>query len=751
MRITSEVKVPDCAWFELQLAQKEAADPTNQAINHEEVRRLKTNCDHALKPIKFCLVTTKTRRQFFSNAHRSWDNVDSLSAIKSRLSHCPTKCTPPQKLGILHACRQSHCISSAVMSKHFIIVLLLFQQFRHGFAADTDARLKEHTEAMRREHWSYMWAPWSKFHVGQTVRAAISRELEKSQPAEAAVLAPMVVEYIMYPVNVHFTKEDVINPNAEMSQTDLEFRWEALELAWFFLRYERGPAMDFLRDLRYEHWKAMEKRVGDATFGSTLAVEYSQGQNINWPSVNMQMVSELLRGAKLLESLEASNESPVSSLTEADVLLSVSSLCRGSVPESSISAHELYDMYRHSKSTEHLVFCIHYLKMRAQRSQFVAAACSRFLQQHQENHRIPGRRLTDAEVEQGLSDVVRQGLSDLMDQGFRDVVQHGFSDVVQQGLGYLVEQGLSDQIQLSIIETERVVDSDIHAYTEILSMLLQNMPTNFEGYSQHVNSEVVKIKAEVAPPYYEEDETIDKIRVTIGVAPQSLEYLQDDTGLPDAVISLMALQYPRENVYLQNFPYLALAADYHLLLLWRCMRPLSLLQWYMNRCGAVPENHGFTSEQINGAVTEIASMAQYILGVFDAYEKAAGELEGQPRTSRLSAVERQRCLGLLGSNRLASTWEGSIEKYADKYIEAVDSALANIQNFYVPPADVDLSAHIQYVDGIPPGINLLISAYPVPENLPPDYLELATKLHFLVGKHWSKYSLGCTKRNPRSY
>ncbi|TPX51889.1 hypothetical protein SeMB42_g01795 [Synchytrium endobioticum] len=105
-------------------------------------------------------------------------------------------------------------------------------------------------------------------------------------------------------------------------------------------------------------------------------------------------------------------------------------------------------------------------------------------------------------------------------------------------------------------------------------------------------------------------------------------------------------------------------------------------------------------------------MAQYILEIFDAYEEAAGELHG--------------------GNRLASTWEGIIRKDAYKYITAVKSALANIENFYVPPADVDLSAHIQYVDGIPPGINLLISAYPVPENLPPDYLELATKLHFLV-------------------
>ncbi|TPX38693.1 hypothetical protein SeLEV6574_g07684, partial [Synchytrium endobioticum] len=500
-------------------------------------------------------------------------------------------------------------------------------------------------------------------------------------------LVYLVIEHMMEPVDHTFPRVHFTSPTAEMSQADLEFRWAALRLVTNWLPYGEG---EFVH-LREEYWDELCKRLSEAMFGS-LAIEYfspTDGE-VHWPSVNMLVASEILRGAKALESLKASNESPVSSLTEAYVLLrGVSGMMSWCTPEPPIPtvAHYLYTLSKASQLPEHMVYRIRYLQICAQRHGFIAVAGSRFLHQ-------------------------RQGNPSIQEERYIKNIKACIS---------------AEQCRM------RYTKGGIRHFQEELSRLrLVHMPSNSEGQFQHVISEIAKLKAEVNPPYYEEEQTISEIRSILGVAPQSLEYLLDDTGLPDAVISLLALQSPRENVYLQNSPYLALAADYHLLLLWRCMKPLSLLQWFINRYGAVPENHGFISEQVNGAVTEIASMAQYILEIFDAYEEAAGELHGKPRTSRLSVTERQQCLGLLGGNRLASTWEGIIRKDAYKYITAVKSALANIENFYVPPADVDLPAHIQYVDGIPPGINLLISAYPVPENLQPRHLELATKLHCLV-------------------
>ncbi|TPX49157.1 hypothetical protein SeMB42_g01938 [Synchytrium endobioticum] len=92
------------------------------------------------------------------------------------------------------------------------------------------------------------------------------------------------------------------------------------------------------------------------------------------------------------------------------------------------------------------------------------------------------------------------------------------------------------------------------------------------------------------------------------------------------------------NVYLkETSPYMAFVGGYRLHLLWRCMQQLSLLVWFRSRyvIEELQENPSFTNEQVNGAVTKIADMAEYIRRAFEAYEGVAGGPDGQSHTSAM--------------------------------------------------------------------------------------------------------------------
>ncbi|TPX46458.1 hypothetical protein SeMB42_g03681 [Synchytrium endobioticum] len=233
---------------------------------------------------------------------------------------------------------------------------------------------------------------------------------------------------------------------------------------------------------------------------------------------------------------------------------------------------------------------------------------------------------------------------------------------------------------------------------------------------------------------YQWEDAVAEISNIVVASTRPLSFVPQDFVFPFEATPLFALLPSPENEYLQgSAPYRAFAGQCHLLLLWRCMQELSLLQWLKNRyvTERMPEYPGLTSEQVDGAITEMTEKAKDMLQAFDAYEKAVGGPDGKPHTSRLSGFERQEFLGLIGGNRLTSTWKDIIREDADKYIKDVNSALANVKSFYVPTG-VDSLAYIQHVDGISPQVHYLISACPPPENLPPRYLELATKLHFLM-------------------
>ncbi|TPX37809.1 hypothetical protein SeMB42_g06870 [Synchytrium endobioticum] len=252
---------------------------------------------------------------------------------------------------------------------------------------------------------------------------------------------------------------------------------------------------------------------------------------------------------------------------------------------------------------------------------------------------------------------------------------------------------------------------------------------DFHGHVQEVTNEIAKLKEEMVKNDYQLEDAVAKISKIVAVTPRPLAFVRQGNNLPLEATLLFKLLLPQSVNSPEASPALALVAAYHLLLLWRCMQQLSLLVWFRGRyvIELLPENPSFTSELVNGAVTEIPDMAEYALSVFDAYEKFA-----QWQTPQLYE-ERQECFRLIvqGRNHLASTWQSIIDEDADKYIQAVDSALAITQNFDIS-AGAELSSFIHRVDGIPPEINHLINAEPVPENLPPDYLKLAAKLHYLV-------------------
>ncbi|TPX46432.1 hypothetical protein SeLEV6574_g03236 [Synchytrium endobioticum] len=559
------------------------------------------------------------------------------------------------------------------MSKHFIIVLLLFQPFYHGFAEDTDEMLREHTDAIHRASWVFYHSDRRK-----EIKAveAVLKKVKKSPHADATVLLPLVTKEILKLVDASFPEVEVKPLAADMSQTELIFRWQAYYIAYDLLRGGGIPGTRLICRLQMEYWDELSKRVADAWFGPTFAFEHVQGQRVNWLSVNMLMVFEILRGARALESLTASNVSPVSSFTEAEVLLGGVFRRWWAEPLSdlSISVDRLYDMCSTSTSPEHLVYRMHYLKMLAQRSQF-----------------IDENGLMDQEVEQGLINQILKGI-----------------DMERTQMNRCMEE--------------------IRVIMRKVSERLLNMPSNVEDHAQLVTSEIVKLKANIAVNDYQEEQAIVEIRAILD-APH-LNFIRENTGL----LCELTAQYD----HFTPVEYMVRAADYHLLVLWRCMQALSPLLWFKNRyfMELPPEDLGFTSIQVNGAVTEIATMAHYLVDIFDAYKGAAGVQDSQSHTSQLSDVEREECLGLIvqGRNHLASTWQSIIDQDADKYIEAVDSALANSQNFHLPE-DVNALAAcrlIQHVGGIPLKVHSLTLAYPVPENLPPDYLELAAKIHQLV-------------------
>ncbi|TPX51884.1 hypothetical protein SeMB42_g01796 [Synchytrium endobioticum] len=546
------------------------------------------------------------------------------------------------------------------MSKHFIIVLLLFQVCQDGFAdpEDPDVMLKKHAEAIRGERWRF-----SVYNVEEDID--LTKKVEALRPvlmeasnADATILVPLVINHMMEPLDVSFTEADVRSPAAEMSLAYLEFCWEALSLASHLLQDVTGLGVESVETLNGEYWLEMCKRVGDAAFGSPTAIEYSPdiSQEINWPSVNMVLGFQVLETVKALESLKASDESPVSSLTEAYVFLNGVPFLDGPVFTTSESGLDLYSRYKNSDSPEHLAYCIRYLKIVAQRVQFVVVACSRFLRQRQKNRCLQEKHIID--------------------------------------------------IRKHVIWKKWLVKSyidDISSLQEKLLACWVNMPREVKKHLQEVTSRIVKLKAETSANSYPEAKASAKIKDILVAHP--LNFLREDTGVPSEVISMFELIAPGKpyEPHLQTSPYMALAAEYHLLLLWRCMQRLSLLKWFKNYYDIeLLHDSVATVERVNEVENDITGFARHVLEMFDFYENTA-----QPRIFRMSEQERKLARELLNLDdiHLASTWEKIIGANAAKYIVAADQAEKKIKNS-------GSWSPIQQVDEIPLRVNSLIQAFP---------------------------------------
>ncbi|TPX42425.1 hypothetical protein SeLEV6574_g05611 [Synchytrium endobioticum] len=571
------------------------------------------------------------------------------------------------------------------MSKHLIIALLLFRLFHHGFAGAhmgppkatnamlqyhtevTDAIMKKHTEALRTERWKFEHLE----DVDQKVldlKGVITRAYSNY---DARVVVPLIIDHIMKPVDPSFPSVDITNPAAEMSHAELEFRCEVLDLTALFSKIIHCQAMASILIVREALWQEMRERVHDAMFTPSPAIHYSPYRPIDWTSIILAAMSEILRAAKALHLLQDPSCYPVSSFLECDVLLA----------ERDTLAKNLHQICRYSESLEHLFYNMLYYKMVAQRKQFIVIACLRFLEE-------------------------RQKLGSPSDQVWIDKIQKRIARKAQ------------------CMETFRRKFFD---QKEILSVSYGEMAETFYSHLEHLTSEIAKLKEEIAvKDYHSRVDSVSKVRKIVEVTRRPLDFLLEGVCLPFEATLLFEL-LPGE-----TSPALVLMAEYHLLFLWRCMQELSLLQWFETSYH-ITMNYGFTIAQVNGAMTKIADKAEYALSVFDAYKEATGGPGGQSNTPRISDEERGECLKLIfqGRNHLVDTWEDILKQNVDDYITFVGKAIADVENFYVP-TDVDLLDYIQHVDGIPPQVHHLISAYPVPENLQPSYLKLATRLHRLV-------------------
>ncbi|TPX46948.1 hypothetical protein SeLEV6574_g02925 [Synchytrium endobioticum] len=123
------------------------------------------------------------------------------------------------------------------MSKHIVIVFLVFQLFHHGIAEDTDAMMKKHTEALRGERLKLEKGPLEKDEVRGIFKTlnTLPSESPCDDPYGVTELVNWVIERKRKPLDHSFPSVVVKPPTAEMSQAELEFCWEALALTLVML------------------------------------------------------------------------------------------------------------------------------------------------------------------------------------------------------------------------------------------------------------------------------------------------------------------------------------------------------------------------------------------------------------------------------------------------------------------------------------------------------------------------------------
>ncbi|TPX41483.1 hypothetical protein SeLEV6574_g06070 [Synchytrium endobioticum] len=471
------------------------------------------------------------------------------------------------------------------MAKHFIIVLLICQLLHHAFACpdDTDAMRKELTVAIRRVKLDYQNARlkdkadnWPNKNIlpqdRKIIRIVLTtfRALQGTSWNVVETIVPLMIEHMMKPVVVSLTEADFQCPFEEMTQTNLEFRWEILDLVYYVLTdLIAVEPIEITKSQVRPRWiqdlSELRRRMHEKHFGATPVINYSPDtplKEIDWPSNNMIMVAEIARGSKALESFKSSNETPVSSLTEAEILLRWSD---HPVPRL------VNDLYSKGQNCRAWAYERHFHILVAQRKEFITVACTRFLERFRES-------------------------CDLRDTGLLEEMREEID-------GYA--STANDIMRGFYFEMRDCYDSLL---TKSRSLVFQPR--------EHVFSTIINLKAEMAAKEHQVEDAIAQI------------------------------QNPDPFGVFTESPSMAFAAEYHLLLLWRCIQKLSLLLWFKNGYGSdvQQENFGVTTENVNAALTEIVAVAEYILEIFDAY---VNFVRGQSLCYELSAEERQEVLGLI--------------------------------------------------------------------------------------------------------
>ncbi|TPX48958.1 hypothetical protein SeLEV6574_g01733 [Synchytrium endobioticum] len=596
-----------------------------------------------------------------------------------------------------------------IMLKHVVCMLFLMQHFHSNFAAHpayTDDELKPHIEALCRNRlelekkewvieglddrlveWYEKWKGTTRYRLPQVA------ENHRYNDCATALFALLVATIL--PKNVPFTSDDLRDPTEDMSQSYLEFCWEArvtiesaVDGAMAFLSGDLQDAVHMHLIVwchSYEYLLVLTARLYKATIGSTPEFPYSYHDYSThlggWPSNTVLMVSEVGRLSKAIVSLKLSEASTVSSLTQASLLLLEYGLtwCTHGFfpPDITIELRGLI-VSPEAHSTKDLVKSLVFHQLTIMKLDLIMLAASKFLDMYQQSHSLEG--LEDSHIAP---------------------FQSAMNDLAHIRWDYLGRIGTLADTLASRWDEES--NAAVEVYLDILS------------------STVAKFKeVEITDEVYGQDEANAKLKNILAI--YDVAALQDADELPPDLASLVVLLPSVSTLSPKH-----LTRYYHLPL-WRYRQTLALLRRFRNLYVIeLLRDPVITVKDFDQLEAAIITITGNSIEIFDADEETADTYHVP-----------------------ADTWEFIVGSNAKKYIEIVDNEIKSIRKSpeYAKEEETlklisifnsDALALIRQVRGIPVKINQLIERLCVSESghltsncLPLECLELTVTLHQLV-------------------
>ncbi|TPX45189.1 hypothetical protein SeLEV6574_g04017 [Synchytrium endobioticum] len=544
------------------------------------------------------------------------------------------------------------------------------------------------------------------------------------------------------PADVPFTADSLVNPTSDMSPRYLEYHWEALEnlVEAMYVMEEHLLAVanemddpelaedaiiaadSFIDDLHDNYEKILVRRVVHGSLDFLSVLQHHRGtvpplgRMSKSPFMSIMDLLTLAsdRVAEKIATLEKNEHTAtISSLTQAEFVMTkieITDVIHETMRDTCAWADEFYgiselpQLPERFNSHEKLSIATVFHTLVAQAMRLIMLEVSHFLKKESAVANLEDWQKTElAELRDASAQMCERRKDEL--RYIRRCVYQWFRS--WNGLSNLDKYLMTMCTNLRRLEAADDFGGDA-AITEIRHMLDSN--------------------------YLDDIQKIDWL-------PADTRFLFDLTPVPDEA----------------TIKYLTLVAWYHLLLVWRSRQRLSRLQWLKNRYTIeLLDDPVVTVERVNEAETKIIKFAQKQVALLDAYAEAAEAKYGHlPRKYWVSDEDRKDHLKLLGvnSNHLTTTWKKIVGSNIQAYISTVEAELKTIKsqtnvqksseyderdaNVYqisrlVEILGFDLLAQVRQIHDLPPEVNHLIEAVPVPESLPPEYLRLAAAAHQLV-------------------